>query len=111
MRVIWPLPRDALRVELEGESTGVPPQYAGDPTEGRSWRADGSYLGFALGNWALATTITARLLAAAAAQTGGSPWSGVPPGEAGKVLPWELGPGANLHPVTCVTRNAPPDLV
>ena len=41
-------------------ATSLQGQWVSDPVDGDEWRADGSYLGVALGNWMLAASITDR---------------------------------------------------
>jgi len=39
---------------------GASVQYVGNPQDGKEWRADGSYIGMALGNWMLAGSLVDR---------------------------------------------------
>jgi hypothetical protein len=60
------VPREDAEIGIGFEYTGdwwatrVQGQWVSDPVDGDDWRADGSYIGVALGNWMLAAAITDR---------------------------------------------------
>jgi hypothetical protein len=63
-------------------------QYVDDPSDGKDWRGDGSYVGLALGNWMFAGAITDR-------------WWG--PGWNGSLI---LGSNARPIPAFTIERNS-----
>ena len=86
-------PREKGEVGVGLEYTGnwwamnLQGQWVNDPQDGDEWRADGSYLGVALGNWMLAASLTDR-------------WWG--PGWQGSLI---LGNNARPIPAITLERN------
>jgi hypothetical protein len=86
-------PREDAEVEAGLSYTGnwfavqLQGQYVDDPSDGKNWRGDGSYLGLALGNWMFAGAITDR-------------WWG--PGWQGSLI---LGSNARPIPAFTIERN------